>query len=547
MKATIGFWAGVCILGFCPMNAVWGDETLAEQIAARTNQLTIDDDDPLLFQLEQDFIRLLKKSRNPLAMLRAEEYLNETNDNTHWTSYSKATSEIRKSPERAAIPLLLRFMVLHTQRSSRHIMIPEYAKTVSLLSGRKIDKSHPKSEKAMRVRVQAIVDEWWQAESKRKGLTKNLTPEQLQIISLALLEETRRNGDYRGSGGKMDTAYRAYHNVFYRIPGGSSSDRHQFNEIRSGMAKYVLQPSGFSVDGKPTADPSATFAYEAIPILAALVNRGDRAEVSAIAKDRKQNSSVRMICILAMFRAGEPFDGKSMIEILRKETRMQRRLIGLCSLRWAGSAATDFLLEHLNDSNIEIATAAATALTETKPKAAIPTFRKLLLQRDHPGAPLLILSSLAEYQTADAIQILGEMLQEAVEDKSKEKHLGRILSAYIDATNLPRPNWSHKDYDKRAAAKLALAQYRERSAKNHNQHRVQMALLESTRSQLRVATEIYELRKSEYKRLLALQGDEIVTADESRAAYDKMKLIEKEVADLKKRLLPLEATTGSLE
>ncbi|MDB4614457.1 hypothetical protein OAH18_02080 [bacterium] len=506
---------------------------------------TVDDDDPLLFQLERDFVRLLAKARDPLAMLKAEELLAATNDNTHWTNYSKATSVIRKSPDNAAIPLLLRYMVLHTKRSSRHIMIPEYARTITLVSGHKVDDSRPNDEKSVRKRVQKTVDEWWTAKSKRtESSPVGMTKAKLEVISRTLLEEVRRSSDYSGSGGGEDTAYRAYHNVLYRIPEGSSSEHTRINQTHPGMARYILQSSGYNDDGEPTSDPSDLFTYEAIPILAVFAKNGGREEVSAIANDARQNSSVRMICILALFRAGEPYRGDVMLRLLSDETNMQRRLIILCSLRWAGAKATDVLLKHMQDVNIEIATAAATAVTESRPKAALPIFRELLLKREHRQSPIMLLSALAEFESPEAVEILGQMMTEALEDKSKEKHLSRILSAYIDAAKVPRAQWARKDYDVRAAARLALAQYQEKTSAKQQKVREQTALLDSVRTQLRVASEIHSLRKTEYKRLLVLQGDKIVTAADTKTAYDAMKLAAHEVKQLKVKLQPLDAAVG---
>ena len=543
VKPALRINLGAISLLLCVAGWTLADETFQQKIAARAAASMIDDSDPLLFKLELDFVRLLKTAKDPMSLLKAEELLAATNDNTHWTNYSSAASIIRQSPDKAAIPLLLRYMVLHTKRSNAGIMVPEYARTITLVSGHEVDDKQSVDEKSVRTRVQKIVDQWWSAESKREDSGPQLTKQKLQIISRALLEDVRRNADFRGSGGRMDSAYRAYHNVVYSIP-AKSSERLTIRQTYPGMAKYILQSSGYSEDGKPTSDRSEKFAYEAIPILAELAKNGGRDEVASIVNDDRQNSSVRMICTLALFRAGESYRSDVMIKLLGEESNMQRRLIILCSLRWAGATATDSLLKAMRDENIEIATAAATALTETRPQAALPIFRELLLKRKYPQPPILLLSSLEEYHSSEAVDILGQMLTEALEGKSKERHLSRILDAYVGAAKVARPNWRRKDYDARAAARLVMAQYRDKAAAANRNMQQQTALLESVRTQLRVASEIYSLRKTEYKRLLVLQGDEIVTTADTKVAYEAMKLAEQEVLQWKAKSQPLEASVG---
>jgi len=64
--------------------------------------------------------------------------------------------------------------------------------------------------------------------------------------------------------------------------------------------------------------------------------------------------------------------------LLASETDRERRLILLLSLRWGDEQATTTLLANLDDLDAEIATAAACALVDIQPDAAIPKLKKLL-------------------------------------------------------------------------------------------------------------------------------------------------------------------------
>jgi hypothetical protein len=82
--------------------------------------------DELLHGLEVDFLNLLRTESNPRPFLQAEQLLAETNDNSHWTNYSQAVKILLAERSKTGIPLLLRYMVIHAERSARHVMIPAY-------------------------------------------------------------------------------------------------------------------------------------------------------------------------------------------------------------------------------------------------------------------------------------------------------------------------------------------------------------------------------------------------------------------------------------
>ncbi|GAA4443705.1 HEAT repeat domain-containing protein [Novipirellula rosea] len=392
------------------------------------------------------------------------------------------------------------------------------------------------------------------AVAKRQTLTTP-TEDELRVIASGLLEEVRRNSDFNGSGGGRDTAYRAYHNVYYRIrPSSSSDDRLEINELHSGMVPYLLEPFGFQSDinsNQPKPAPDDTirldmFPYEAIPILTHLANNGQRSEIAKIAEDKRQNATVRMVCIYSLYRAGGEFLAEPLIEILKSETRLQRRLIILLSLRWADDQATEVLLDHIDDPNVEVATAAACALSEVQPDAALPKIKRLV-DRDPTSTSSLALSCLGDWDTCAAKQFLSQRVAELLENDHADNRLDYALSALVNAADLPRSNWQSPDYTLRSAARIALDQYHDLQVKAKADRDRLRTQTESVRTQWMTATQIESMRRGEYRRLLGLQADGIVTAEESKSVHDRLVQVQAEVESLRKKLVVLEARLATVQ
>jgi hypothetical protein len=560
MKTNRHF-AVLFLFGFFCLQTIEAQESAprsysSNKSVANRQTLRTSGEDKLLHSLEADFVRLLHTARDPDRLLEAEKLLEETNDNSTWTNYSEATSVIRQAPEKAAIPLLLRYMVVHTKRSAHHVMIPEYEKTLALITGNAF-KPEPDSrdftEAAVRLRVQAFVEAYWAKESRKES--QRDTADDLRITANALLEEVRKKVDFSGSGGGRDTVYQAYHNVYYRIQrSGSPEDGFVIRKMPQGMVPYLLEAYGFQRDKQPGPKNDSAevvisidrFPYEAIPILAELASNGERDAIETIADDNKQNATVRMVCIYSLFRSGGVLRSQSLIDVLRSETRLERRLIILLSLRWAGDVASETLMNHIDDENVEIATAAACALSEIQPDAALPKIQRLL-ERDRSSTSSLVYSTLGNWKTCAAKRFLAEAVATALKDKRDEKKLDQVLSAFVSAADLPRADWRSAEYRLSAAAEVALNQYQSNLAKAKAERDRLRAQVESKRMQWTVAKEIALMRKTEYKRLLGLQADDIVTAEESKAVNDRLVEIQAEVEMLQKKLLELEASAAAIE
>lgn len=501
--------------------------------------------DELLHELEKDFVDLLKVSRHADELLEAEDLLIATNDNTHWTNYSQAAKILRGTRDPSAIPLLLRYIVLHSRRSAAHIMIPEYVRSISLIAGKDVPDMYeagPKLEERMREKVQVLYHEWWRlAKAKLATDPEAMSLGQLQVIAVKLLKQVRYDGDFSGSGGKRDTAYGAYHNVYYRLRSNDAAERHAIAPLHPAMLPTLLEPSGYRTKDQPnTARLQAEFPFEAVVIISELAKNGSREAVQEIADDATQNSTVRLICLLAIHRAGYVYETDKIVSLLESETDMERRLIMVLSLRWGNEQATTALLKNLDDANAEIATAAACALVDSQPRDAIPKLKKLL-DRNFADSPTILLNAVAAFQSSETRALLETLLVDAVEGKRNTRHLSRILDAFVASAEIPRDAYRKPDdRDYHRQAQIALEYSREQSKRAKAEQTRMQAMVESLKTQLRVAQEIETLRRNELKRLLMLQGDEIVTAQASQRAQEQVRSAAAEVEILRTELREIE-------
>ncbi|PHR96632.1 MAG: hypothetical protein COA78_28595 [Blastopirellula sp.] len=507
--------------------------------------------DEVLHGLEKDFVELLQESKHAQALLEAEELLEATNDNTHWTNYKAATKILREHRDIAAIPLLLRYIAVHAERSSAHVMIPEYAKTISIISGHKIEspyKGGPNLEGRMHNAVQELVTHWW---SKQRDTLivdpDKMSDDQLRTIVDTHLNQIKQGGYFRGSGGAIDSAYRAYHNMYYLALHTSSSDRFKIPVLHPKLITMVLQRIGYSET--PTAEESSkkqAFPFECIPILAALAENGHRTPIEKIAADTRQNSAVRLVCIFSLFRSGGELLVDDILEINEHETQLQPKMLCLLALRYGGDKAIPVLLKHMDDPNFEIATAAACALQDAQPLEALPKFKRLIWTKTARGqAAVMLFSTLSGYKHDRAKQLLVDYLTEALEEGSGGRSIDRALSAFETISGQRFGNYREQSEEERT--RLALAWYQEYLAKVKAQMTKLIAQLENAETQLVTAQGIAKLRQSEYKRLLGLQAEEIITAEQSSKAYQHLQSARAEVTEQQVQVTQLKAKLETMK
>jgi hypothetical protein len=199
----------------------------------------------------------------------------------------------------------------------------------------------------------------------------------------------------------------------------------------------------------------------------------------------------------------------------------------------------------MDDKNLEIATAAACALCDVKPKEAIPKFQRLL-DRQHAEPPILLLQALAEYKTLAAKALFKRLLADAVEGTQNSQHLYRIISPFADVWGIDRSRYHPDDRDYRRQASLLLTIANEMEVKQQAERQRQITLVENLQIQLEVAEEIEELRRREYKRLLMLQSDEVISSKESENAHQLLSASVAEVNEIQSKLIAQKAWLDSL-
>lgn len=485
----------------------------------------------LLQQLDEDYKKLLEISNHKVEITNAEKLLAETNDNTTWTNYSEAIRLLRDYRDKAAVPLLLRYILIHTERSSRHVMIPEYVKTLEVLTGKPLTIKYQEGAE-LRVSLANQIGPWWK--ENKDQIT--VDPEGMDDKSLALfvnnlLSEIRGLGEFTRSRAERETCYVTNQTVHYNLLKKAESSRSLHEEIFPRQFPLVLS----------ACEDQPVFPYEAVWLLSEFCKAGMAEKTHAIASDPKQDLAVRLACWLGMYRAGHAYPSEEMIQLYQQETDFERRLIILASMRWGSKILVPTLLTAMDDKNFEIATAAACSVVKFEVPEALPKIEKLL-SVEHES-PLLVYNALAELKSFDAKLLLRKLLLDSLEGGANRAHLARLLDAYESA-------WGVTPYGRMRTSEEVIVrarnglQFADEAIKKRQNELVKLtANVDSVHEQVKSAEKILELRLSEYRRLSGLLGDEVITADvvqEAKVKLDasraEMEAVQQNLVDAKARL-----------
>jgi len=444
--------------------------------------LGLADEDKLLAKLDASVEKLLKNDPQAAEVRKAARLLAETNSSDRWTSYKGALQILRQTRSKAGIPLLLAYMVRHTDRGNSHISVPEYAETLTILTGKDIPSPYQyvaDRKGAVHDSVEKLVSDWWEPQQDKIDTDINhWSTEQLQVLASHLLA---RSGS-QSKGGSYDpeswrdgpTSYGVYHLLYYQIL-HAGSDRQEWHteELHPKMVPALLASAG-SRAPKPADKPAAAErppardtsrpAYSAVPLLAALRKNGELDELDALAEDMRQPAGVRLTCVMALYRAGEKLKVRPLVAIAEEDKNLERRLVATLALREAGSdrEAGKVLVKLLDEKNPEVRPAAICALRGPLPPQAIPKLKAAIDAVDPPQAMLFIFDVLAEYKSRDACDALAGFLEAALEDRQKAKHLSYALRGLETATG---KSWSgagaQGDDQYRAKARAAIKWWKE--------------------------------------------------------------------------------------
>ncbi|MCI0458787.1 MAG: hypothetical protein L0Z62_17650, partial [Gemmataceae bacterium] len=295
------------------------------------------DNDPLLKQLDSDFEALVKAEKDPQPLREAARLLAATDSSSNWTNYSSVTTLLRRSRARAAVPLLLAYLVRHgdPRRFNSHIYIPAYVGVLELLTGKEIGPLYRSGGgiREVRAAVERLVNDWWKPH--KDNITTDIgkmTDEQAELVTARLLVQAARSSE----GATTLTA----------------------RDVHPRMIPLILARTGY-LDGDQAKQPPRRDTYqipqEAVPILATLRKDGEAPELDKIAADARQNSATRLLCLMALSRAGEDIPLANLVGLLEKEKKLDRRLrmIQMIGALPDAHKAASKLLTLLDDPNTQ--------------------------------------------------------------------------------------------------------------------------------------------------------------------------------------------------
>lgn len=505
----------------------------AESPAARARKQLLD-------QLERDFQTLVNRSPHRDKLLKAEAHLEAVNDNSHWTEYARATAIIRQIPDAASIPLLMRYLILHAERSSRHVYLPEYRKTLEQITGRKLALNYqagPNVPEVMTRQVAELNQQWWQKQKATLSLRHdNMTVNQLAMIAKSIRERVKSSGDFSGSGGDRDTAYGSYHNVYYRLLKKVEGDSLDGLPAGGKMIPLFLGISTESDEEDTVQAMHSVFPYELVWILAEYAKRGHRKQIQSIATSTQYDTATRFICHLALFRSGSHYPTEAVIELLDQERDLERRLIALASLRWSDQAGQAKLVETLNDENQEVVAIAACALKSPVTPKTLQTLQRKL-ENSSSNTPSMFYSVMGNLNSPREKLAWRQVLVSSLQRNLDDRHLGYIVNGFVDSWNIPYAAYSPtREEDNLTRARLALEYCNNEMQQQAAAVAKAKTLVQSLQTQLNVVNKIHDMRQAELRRLLALQSENVIDYQPAQQAQQRLQACVQEVQQLEKQL-----------
>jgi hypothetical protein len=397
-------------------------------------------------QLDDDFQELLKAEADPEPLREAARLLAQTDQGAHWTSFFQATALLRQHRSKAAIPLLMKYMVEHASLGPSHISLPQYAETINILAGEKvatIPENGPDRQKAMEAAVLKLYGEWWRLNKKTFTTDLGKMPdERLRFVVSELLRHSGKelaDSQRTSAPDRLVSAEALYQSVAASLRGRDGRRQWCKEELHGRMTPVLLNQAGYTK--KPTDDPTAgptRVAYASIPLLAVLYQQGKAPLLDEIAADPKQNNATRLTCILALQFAGEDMNVKAVSSILEADSRLECRVLALLALGLSGKTATAVpkLVAALDDKNREIRLSAVHSLQTFAPKAALPKLSKVV--RDGEPAELVQpgIQLLGAIGGDEVATVLAEHMEKLLKNGGKQNYdVYHVLRAFSTATN----------------------------------------------------------------------------------------------------------------
>ena len=398
----------------------------------------------LFRHLDKDYAAWLESDAHPGPIRDAAKLLEETNQNSHWTNYRPATELLRQHRSKAAIPLLMKYMVLHAGFGSSHVIIPTYVQTLRILTGNAIDFTPAEGKDRQAETVDAVIDlyvKWWKPIQTTLTVDpEKMTDEQVKNVATELLHCSEKElGRHGGRSSQRSDVQASFEALVSTTSESSRLSEWYPEEVSARMTPGFLEAAGYSA--KPGADVTAgsgTVSFPAVPLLAVVCKNGQSALVKRIANDPKQDDAVRLTCLLALHTAGNNVDSKPVISIFDTDTRLDCRTVAILMLSFSekGGPAGEKLIAALDDDNKDIRLAAIYGLRFNAPRAAVPRLAKILVDREPAELvdPALIL--FGRFTGDDVAEALAEFIEKTLKDgEGGRTELYRALFSFSTVTH----------------------------------------------------------------------------------------------------------------
>lgn len=433
----------------------------------------------LIERLDADYRRLLDGDPAQARLRQAEQLLEQTDQSGRWTNYLAATRIFRQVRSKAAVPLMLKYMIPDSEFGSTG-SVDTYAETIFLLTGHDIGDpfsgaSTTDRPKAVRQSVERLYVTWWQP--NQASLTTDFAKwprASLERYVDRLLSKVG-HGEPSSPDATID-AYHLYHVIKYRLDRlNRPGERGWFDEeLHPAMLPIMLDRAGYidasasnTSQSNRTSSVAPHVAFNTIGFLAKFREDGVAGHLDEIATDERQGSSVRLACVLALHVAGEDLLPEVLLSILKTDHRLEPRLTSIVSLMLCKDAQRvgPTLIELLDDPNVQVRASAICALYGSLPPEALPKLATMMMDKRLGRYRSFLLDLIAEYKNEEAIRILAEHLKKALADPSLEDDIYDTFGALETASGM---RWgsagAHDSKYYREKSEQALAWYRQLKA-----------------------------------------------------------------------------------
>jgi hypothetical protein len=442
-----------------------------------------ENDARMLKQLDDDFNALLKDDPSADKVRDAAKQLERITPKSLEADVLKPLLVLRQTRSKAGIPLLLKCLFKHAGYACHYSLWQDYTDAFATFTGK---SDFPQQGIGWQVShgraaVRELVNSWWTP--NRQTITTNLAEMSLDErvnVALALIAEYECQTGY---------IYRPDQSLAFDL----SQDLSAFHfaeshcDHRQRTLPQELHPSvlpaflalsrnqkPLTEDSPPSDGKDGHLSLDAVPLMAMMYADGHAAELPKIATDEQQNTATRLMCLMAMHRAGHDLKTKDLLPLLKTECRQKSKIVAVLLLGRCVdvAAAVPDLVRLLDNEDEELRSAAILALRSAKaPKEALPRLKKVLTDVHPVKLVRATLQVLANMHCEEATAILAEFLSSALHDSEKAVYLRDALVAFEGATgrewldperSRALEDWEIKPPDLKDAAQQALQEWNNR-------------------------------------------------------------------------------------